>query len=479
MPDYVPDSSKERAIVEGRSAQALLTYHRAIRSGNLALQDYLTGLSDDNTEDIRKKTRENEIAAMVQNESLVNRIYNESKIKNSQLTRSEIEKSLLHMTEEDKDNLDKKLQSLSSDELIQYLKKNKTTTVLPVQQTTPSLPLPPKTPQKSSAVIEQITERVGKAQNLLDNIAKGLTPVKPPPIPIGKVDTQKGVQRKLIHELDNAESIGKLSDTDKDYLQSLMSLNEMGTLARKNTELKRATNNYNSNYRHITDDDKTKLSNSELTSIEDKNSNILQRLSKAGLDIENFYIKKANKYRNKLQPIISEEELEQKHNTISGSGVQSFNQNKIKFGDIYIDKRKLKKNILSLTTPNGWKVSGFVSIKVSDTFKNIILKSKLRQKHNAELTHSEQLLMQRLIDRSNAKLQPSKQRLLNKNCDELNDYKMKLLNDLQIIAGEIDAGNDSKYLKNELSRLTRQLFLLKVINRNQMKAIISDSFGEI
>ena len=75
MPDYVPDSSKERAIVEGRSAQALLTYHRAIRSGNLALQDYLTGLSDDNTEDIRKKTRENEIAAMVHNESLVVTMY--------------------------------------------------------------------------------------------------------------------------------------------------------------------------------------------------------------------------------------------------------------------------------------------------------------------------------------------------------------------------------------------------------------------
>ena len=87
--------------------------------------------------------------------------------------------------------------------------------------------------------------------------------------------------------------------------------------------------------------------------------------------------------------------------------------------------------------------------------------------------------MKRLIERANAKLQPSKQRLLNKNCDELNDYKMKLLNDLQIIAGEIDAGNNSVQLKNDLSQLTRQLFLLKVINRQQMKAIISDSFGSI
>jgi hypothetical protein len=137
----------------------------------------------------------------------------------------------------------------------------------------------------------------------------------------------------------------------------------------------------------------------------------------------------------------------------------------IKFGNVIILLNKLyHKNILSLKYPSMHAKEFFPNHKVSDTFVEIIMKLSQNEPSPTTLINSLKNEEKEILDTLLYVAGMHKKVNTNKN-----DTVDKLKKELQLIEGEISAGNNNKELLIELKMVLDKLYLLGVISLNAHK----------
>jgi len=148
---------------------------------------------------------------------------------------------------------------------------------------------------------------------------------------------------------------------------------------------------------------------------------------------------------------------------------------KIPFGNLLIDAKKLKHNVLSITNQAGQKVQGFGNIEISDNLKKFFTKKKLNTK-KLVLSDAERAYIQKLLIKSDAEVSKSKQTVIGSPVAYMSDDVKELRDRLEVLIGEMDANNDSPLIKDEISQIITRLVQKVKINREQaaeyMKAFI-------
>ena len=135
--------------------------------------------------------------------------------------------------------------------------------------------------------------------------------------------------------------------------------------------------------------------------------------------------------------------------------------NKVQFGSLFLLYKKLYyDNILSVRNKYNQMVTHFPAIKVSENFVTIINQLLNNQKPDLHiLSHSEKILYDALIYVSHLD-----KHVNNSKKDTINDLKKRL----RLIEDEINAGNDSNLLKQELKDIIYKLFHFKNITKKQL-----------
>lgn len=134
---------------------------------------------------------------------------------------------------------------------------------------------------------------------------------------------------------------------------------------------------------------------------------------------------------------------------------------KLKFGGYMLDHNKLlTQSVLSLSHPSGKKVKGMPNMEVTPALKNVVHSIVTGGKVSTRgLKAQEKLFLKELLHRSAA------------NVDIGADVNVAPSEQLSLILGEIDAGNDSPDLKRQLKKLMPSLVKSKTITRDQMQDI--------
>jgi len=139
---------------------------------------------------------------------------------------------------------------------------------------------------------------------------------------------------------------------------------------------------------------------------------------------------------------------------------------KIPFGNLLIDAKKLKHNVLSITNQAGQKVQGFGNIEISDNLKMFFTKKKLNTK-KLVLSDAERAYIQKLLIKSDAEVSKSKQTVIGSPVAYMSDDVKELRDRLEVLIGEMDANNDSPLIKDEISQIITRLVQKGKINREQ------------
>jgi len=148
------------------------------------------------------------------------------------------------------------------------------------------------------------------------------------------------------------------------------------------------------------------------------------------------------------------------------------------FGKIQILLNKLYyKNVLSIQNNNGLKIPGLKNTPVSDGFVNIIMKLC----KNKELTIQDMnQIKSNEKDLLNSLLKIAGLEKRNITGSGLNETIKNLKDRLNIIEGEIEAGNNNTLLKDELYNVLFKLVHFNVISeiqaRKHFKNIVSEYF---
>jgi hypothetical protein len=137
---------------------------------------------------------------------------------------------------------------------------------------------------------------------------------------------------------------------------------------------------------------------------------------------------------------------------------------KVKFGDIVIMPNKLfYDNILSVSRPDGIKLNGFKNRHVSDDFVVCVIKIlQGRDDFNTDLSKlssTEKVLLDNLLKIANL----HKKVITGTGKDSIE----KLKKELEILEGEIQAGNNNESLKQKLHDILHKLAYFKVISLSQ------------
>lgn len=144
---------------------------------------------------------------------------------------------------------------------------------------------------------------------------------------------------------------------------------------------------------------------------------------------------------------------------IQGHGIRKGTRprvKKIQFGNYTIDRKKLLKNILSIQTQDGKKLHGFPNTKISDAVKKFFNRDSTRiintKRHAEKLTPTEKAFISKLVDKLDEdQIAPSRRKALyDKESEEL-------MNGLEILHGEIQAGNTSSQIKTQLDTILTKL----------------------
>lgn len=141
----------------------------------------------------------------------------------------------------------------------------------------------------------------------------------------------------------------------------------------------------------------------------------------------------------------------------------------VPFGKIKIALNKLfYKNILSARHNNLGRIAGFQNVKVSDDFVAIIMKmirnEKVIKQEIDALQKTEQMLYDRLLSLAN----------LHKRVPNNKDTTITALKErMDLIGGEIDAGNDNKALVKELYNIVHALKNFGVITNKEATKYLS------
>lgn len=134
---------------------------------------------------------------------------------------------------------------------------------------------------------------------------------------------------------------------------------------------------------------------------------------------------------------------------------------KVKFGGFMMDHNKLlTHNILSLSHPTGKKIKGMPNVEVSPGLRQAINSIVTGGKVNtSKLSQQEKLQLRDLLHRSAANVELGA------------DVNVSPTQQLQLILGEMEAGNDASELKGQLRKLLPQLKRSKVLTAGQVADI--------
>lgn len=150
---------------------------------------------------------------------------------------------------------------------------------------------------------------------------------------------------------------------------------------------------------------------------------------------------------------------------------------KLQYGGLLIDLKKLKKNILSVSYPDGKKVAGLPNVIIGDPFKKLITKKQVNSKR-MKLTDAEKLHLNKLVEKSGIQLTPSKGKLLDEVPVEGSGVYFTNIADMKekvkVLCGQIMAGNDSLAVKNELSEIVNLLQSKKQMSKEKAEEIIEN-----
>jgi len=153
-----------------------------------------------------------------------------------------------------------------------------------------------------------------------------------------------------------------------------------------------------------------------------------------------------------------------KKNRIIGEGLSNHKKHeKVKFGDIILMLNKLfYHNILSISRPDGVKINGFKNRHVSDDFVMCIINILDNENYHKELnklSSVERVLLDNLLKIANL----HKKIITGSGSQSIE----KLKNELQILEGQIQAGNNNESLKKKLHDILHKLAYFKVISLTQ------------
>jgi len=167
---------------------------------------------------------------------------------------------------------------------------------------------------------------------------------------------------------------------------------------------------------------------------------------------------------------IAKESTDQENEYIVGWGIKQDEVPEIvPFGKIKIALNKLfYKNILSARHNNLGRIAGFQNVKVSDEFVAIIMKlirgEKVIKQEIDALQKTEQMLYDTLLSLAN----------LHKKAPNNKDSTIRALKErMDLIGGEIDAGNDNKALVKELYNIVHALKNFGVITNKEATKYLS------
>jgi hypothetical protein len=143
-------------------------------------------------------------------------------------------------------------------------------------------------------------------------------------------------------------------------------------------------------------------------------------------------------------------------------GVIISNKGKVSFGSYKIDKSKLfGEGILSISHPNGRKVHGFPNQRLTKGTHHAISQIVSGGKVNPrKLGAEDKMFLTKLLQRSHA------------NVPKLGaDINMPPEKQLQLILGEMEAGNDSPAIKSQLKKLLPYMKRMKMITAGHIEDI--------
>ena len=141
---------------------------------------------------------------------------------------------------------------------------------------------------------------------------------------------------------------------------------------------------------------------------------------------------------------------------VTGRGLK-----KIQYGKYMIDKKKLGKGVLSISYPNGKKVNGYPNMEVSEDVKRVLLNNKINK--NYDISETEKEFLRKFIGKSEADISKSKEKTLcNMTWERLN-----------VLYGELKAGNTSHVVKNELASIAHNFFKNKMVDKSRYKKILN------
>jgi len=222
-----------------------------------------------------------------------------------------------------------------------------------------------------------------------------------------------------------------------------------------------------------------KLTDSEMKKYFKMNTTKIKPLNV--FDIKNIWHLKPTPYDEKIPPILRLENMgNSKRNPLLGMGIKTNNEipELIHFGKYYILLKKLiTKNILSLQKSNRQKVPGFQNKHISDAFIDIIIKILSSQKIAMDDLESLKSGEKELLDKLLHACELNKFVKTGSGVDTLNKAKEQLA----LIEGQIQAGNNNPILKKELYDALFKLVHFGAISerqaRSHYKTIVQDFFN--
>ena len=416
----IPDSKWAIAKISARDADKTIHYNRAVAEGDLATVELITGENRDNTEDLEQKLRTEEVASTVAKMHDANQIFELLRRQDPNLSRS---------------NFDSKITKLTSDQL-EHIRK--------------------LAPQISKDEIEALLQPTPIIQN--DDI---------------KLKEEKGVTSASQEETKDNEPTKEETDTVKNMKSSITRANTRlnkayAELAKLQKEAEDMKEDKEIKKNKKNQEKKLKAIDADLAALpvlQKRLSELIEGKTfskKVTTDLDDYF---AEYIPPNLVSNIPDAPPLDPAPALVGQGVQ---REFIKFGKLHIDYKKLKyQKILSVTDAKKRRLPWLKNTPVSPSFAKLIMQSKVVPT-TLTLSRAECHLFERLATVGEVELPACKKKVI----PDTRAYIAHLQNRIPVLLGEIEAGNDSKEVKNELSQVCEQLHIFGVMNRQQFKELM-------
>ena len=116
--------------------------------------------------------------------------------------------------------------------------------------------------------------------------------------------------------------------------------------------------------------------------------------------------------------------------------------------------------------PNNKKVPGFANVTVSDNLKEVLMKKQVT--HKIKLSEGEKMFLHKLVGKNDADIGESKQKGIS---HTISESPKELNHQLNILFGEIHAGNDNPVIVDQIETILNKLVSTGSITQKQAKTL--------